>query len=601
MSEIDGVIQSKCQWPQGKGEPCLNPPDPESKLGFCSSHDQVIQIWNEWFIEQTQRHADVQALIYQIIAKTNDFSVIEGGEWWADIWHVASIEDEAPEAIEKRGPDFKYPPNTMIAHLVTWERGPDGWIIKGYDGRAAVSRLELTENAERDARFIVENRPLKPREGTGIEHFTAFFLSSGGRHGGTTWAASSPSVPADSLGWTYPDVFDLPPEEWGTTDLKARNTSLVKQKPTKPIIEPHPVILRSIAEIPNDPAHRALSLALSCKDDFPDTWIRNDHEGGRVFDAYETHRSLINFRPPEIFSDQWEEFREQTLKALDKRFRDMKGLLVADVIDIFFIHWWNNGRPTKARILLSQILDYRKVAHQPKNLKLHFDAVRDARSCRLINPENALDAAILEIDSAIAPQMNLFTSEALRPDPDILYLYSPGAFVTLALEEHAYLADYATKALELNPYTDHIAKRISRYLRSEWRLNPLGYTPGYSTYPRYRKLGDHLKDAGIDPKKIRPGEPGKFMTRIQEELEKLIDKFALGDWHFHPDDMPTARKKFRSLEDHLARRAHFPPPDEVGLKLKDTAKGKARWLAQQAALRKEAEIRALAKAAKAGK
>ena len=264
---------------------------------------------------------------------------------------------------------------------------------------------------------------------------------------------------------------------------------------------PHPIRLAPVVEAPNHGADRDIRKALA-RAQSPDAWPRDDTSGHR---SYQGEQTTVVFKPPELFAPNWylDEIREATSAALDSRFVAMRGDLVADVADILFLHWLENGKPPKAKITLSQLLAYRNVGQERKNKELHWRAMRDARSIRLMDAN--IDVALFDMDAIRLPQTNLFGMDE-PPPADYVFVYAPGYFVGRAVgSTGVYLAAYTPRVLQLDPHNYSLAKRLARYLRGEWRMNPGAYL---QKDPRsYRTWRAHLDDAGIDPKTVWHGRP----------------------------------------------------------------------------------------------
>lgn len=374
-------------------------------------------------------------------------------------------------------------------------------------------------------------------------------------------------------------------------------------------VKPHPIQARSLVEAPNHHADRDLQRALSRKTK-PGIWMRNDPEG---FVYAEGEHTTVIYQPGDILVPDWwkEEMRAQTLDLLDHRFRLMPADLVADVIDILFLHWYYNAKPGKAGITLAQVVKYRGKQPLPKTLELHWRAIRDARSIRLRGGPFE-DIALLEIDALRPPQPNLFGLET-PPASDLVYIYSPGWFVAQAVSHNApYLAAYTARVLELDPHNHRVAKRLARYLRGEWRMNPGAYI---ERRPRaYRSWNEHLTDSGIDPQELFAGRKraNEVLDSLDDQILSLVRVGALRDWvpglHrpeklkgnweklsylYHPQD----RQRLLELPYHgrltafQTLRVHLPPPDNLDENLAHYARQQAARQAQREVLQREAAVR----------
>jgi hypothetical protein len=422
--------------------------------------------------------------------------------------------------------------------------------------------------------------------------------------------SAHPRVPRTANGLPDLRIFQVPHEQWPELRKSAVSSDAGYC--------PHPVCALPMVEAPNNHADRDLQLALALKER-PEAWGQNKDEGHCY---YQGKQALVIYRPNEIFAEGWftkDELRDNTLKLLDDRFREMRNDLVADVADLLFLHWIANGRPAKARITLSQVLEYRGVKPERKSFELHWRAMRDARSIRL--RDATIDAALFEMDSARMAQGNLFALPE-PPSADVVYAYSPGAFVSAAVGQNSpYLAAYTPRFLTLDPRNYSTAKRLARYLRGEWRMNPEGYLPGGRT--RYRTWREHLADAGVDPKSQFTGcnRPSEFIDSLDDQLLELcrvggIQEWVPGlhrpkavkrDWQeaaalYHPQDRERLQQlPYRNrMEAFLALRVHLPPPADLLEKLTHYAQLRSAREAQRRAIANEVAVRGALKVNRKG-
>jgi len=315
-----------------------------------------------------------------------------------------------------------------------------------------------------------------------------------------------------------------------------RGNELPQEKESGPFIPPAQLTL--IAHGSNFSGDRGLHRALMLKDR-PDVWPTNQHKG---YKYHEDGECTYIYQPPELFPEWWYEAHDQTLQQLDRRFRDMRSELTADIIDILFHHWKEFPYPKdmgKALIALTQTCEYRNVEPEKKTLKSHWQAIRDARSIRFTG--GGMDAALFEMDS-FTPQLNLWGMES-PPGPQVIYVFSPGYFIAKALRNNPiYIAPYMRRVWELDPLRDSYAKRIARYLRGEWRLNTQHYLRPKGVAPtRYRTWANILADSGIDTETYQAKkDPGKFIKAIDSALETLYQIEAIADCTtaiYHPEDI----------------------------------------------------------------
>jgi hypothetical protein len=326
--------------------------------------------------------------------------------------------------------------------------------------------------------------------------------------------------------------------------------------------------------------HRALMLKHK-----NGVWGINENEGSMFSNG---KNCVTQYKPPEIFPEWWYQTREATLGQLDKRFREMRSELTADVIDILFHHWYQHRNPQKqekAAITLSQLCEYRGIQPQKKNLAALWEAMRDARSFRLIG--DGIDAALFEMDAAL----NLWGIDE-PPRADVVYFYSPGFFLAQAIKENPiYLAPYVRKIWELDPYRDGIAKRLARYLRSEWRMNTQKYLRPKDEAPgRYRTWQSILDDAGVDVAEYLDSKnPIRLKEDVEAALDTLFDIEAIAEFNatiYHPDDRRLLDNLPRkgAMKAWLQLRLCIDPPAEVSDALQEpNAKRIARAIEAKAA------------------
>lgn len=336
----------------------------------------------------------------------------------------------------------------------------------------------------------------------------------------------------------------------------------LNEQPSREFEQTIPIALGS-----NFPGDRDLHRGLMLKNKVG-TWGTNENEGTIFYDGAEC---ITKYRPPEIFPEWWQDTREATLKQLDRRFREMRSELTADVIDILFHHWYKHRDPQKqekAAITLSQLCEYRGIQTQKKNLAALWEAMRDARSFRLMG--DGIDAALFEMDAARAPQSNLWGLED-PPRADIVYFFSPGFFLAQAIKENPiYLAPYVRKVWELDPYRDANAKRLARYLRGEWRMNTQKYLRPKDKAPtRYRNWQSILDAAGVDIEEyLNSPNPSRLRKDVETALETLYDIEAIaecGATIYHSDDRIASENLPRNgaMKVWLQLRVCIDPPADV--------------------------------------
>jgi len=327
------------------------------------------------------------------------------------------------------------------------------------------------------------------------------------------------------------------PGEVQITDSKVSKASGLTTLP--------PSQLEEVSWAANHVADHDLGRAIMLKH-LDGAWLTNTNEGFKYYPG--VHCQVI-YKPNELFSEAWySEAREQTLEALDRRLLQMRSELTADVIDILFHHWRTYPYPkdqSKATITLSQICEYRgKQSQQLENLRDVWEAMRDARSIRLSG--DGTDAALFDMDAVAGTQRRLWAVEE-PPTPDVGYIYSPGYFLSKAIEQNPiYVAPYMRRVWELDPLRHSTAKRLARYLRSEWRMNTEKYLRASGDpASRYRTWASILNDAGVVPAEWQKKKPTRFIKDISRALETLYDLSAIAECDtsiYHPEDLRLIEK-----------------------------------------------------------
>ena len=291
-----------------------------------------------------------------------------------------------------------------------------------------------------------------------------------------------------------------------------------------------------------------VSRGLMLKDK-PGIWPVNNHEGGRYYAGQEV---VVKYQPQEIFSEGWWiEAQEQTLAALDKRFSQMRSELAGDVIDILFHHWERQRNPQeseKAFITLSQICAYRNKAACHEQINSLWLAMRDIRAIRLTG--EGIDQALF--DMAIKTGRPTLWGTVGPPQADAGFIYWPGYFLAKAIKgEPTYFAPYMSKVWELDPYRDSTAKKLSRWLRREWRMNPEDYLREKGAAPtRFRQWEKILNEAGIDTEEyINSKNPARLKADVERAIKSLWNLEMIADFgpeSYDPND--------RLLLDRLPRK-----------------------------------------------
>lgn len=339
----------------------------------------------------------------------------------------------------------------------------------------------------------------------------------------------------------------------------------IAQKKKGRQIMPDAMVQGTVATASNFDGDRDLTRGLALKNR-EGHWAPNANEGTLVFKGRVCD---VTYQPPEVFPEFWYETREEALKQLDLRFRRMRSELTADVIDILFHHWYHNRKAThlnKAGITLSQICQYRGVQPQKKNLEAHWQAMRDARSLRLMG--GGIDVALLEMASVQVPQLSLWGDDA-SVQADTAYIYSPGFFIAQAIQDNPiFIAPYAQKLWSLDAQNDAAAKKLARYLRGEWRLNTQKYVrPDSMDASRFRTWRSILEDSGFDVEGAFEGkDPRRLFEEVEQAMERLFEIGAIRDFGqsiYHPEDRAQFKNLPRKgmLAAWLALRVSIDPDD----------------------------------------
>jgi hypothetical protein len=331
------------------------------------------------------------------------------------------------------------------------------------------------------------------------------------------------------------------------------------------------LVVKSItAQSPNFPGDRDFYRSLTLRDQ-PDAWKENKNEGTRYHDG---KNCTVTYQPDELFSEAWWiETREETLAALDRRFRSIRNDLTADVADILFHHWLANRKLNasgsaveKVAITFSQICEYRGVQAKPKAIDMVYEALRDVRAFSL--KDGKIDERLFDI-STIEIQPALWHGTE-QPGKDTGLIYSPGFFLSKAVEGEFFTACFASKVWELDPYRYPAAKRLARYLRGEWRMNTQTYlNHDGANLHRFRQMKAILNDAGIsyDGSEAQK-DPTRFIESIEKGIRKLHQDGIIRDdcpEIFHPEDRADWKALPRKgiLAQWLQLRVRIDPPAEV--------------------------------------
>lgn len=587
--------QQTCAGKRADGSPCGAPA--KGKTGHCRHHQQGA--------DPAPERVDLRYCVAPLPAANLPPIAQHLTDWCFDLLEKVQV-IATREAQEGRRLDLQrskdelrvaigVPPDVAdvpeeytlpLAAFVVFDRRGNMTVRVGW--RQVEQHIHLTREGEQ-AEFWVNDR-IRRRT------FLGFLLSSDLT---SLYVFGTPDLPSTASQLVNLEVLTLHRSRWSEIGaVKAGQDSA---------LAPHPVCMEEVVRAPNGQANQELQRALVR----PAHWQTNPDEASKF---YAGPGMTFIYQPQDAPpSSLFEEtVRNDALRALDLRFCQMNGDLVADVCDILLLHWLAAGRPNKAGITLLQILEYRKKQPERKTIQDHWQALRDTRSIRLRGGVLE-DIALFEIDTLRPRQPNLFGLDS-PPEADRAYYYSPGGTMSLALnKEQAYFAPYARRILELHQYNYNIAKRLARYLRGEWRMNPEGYV---SEGPRrYRTWGDHLEDAGIEISDRFRRKGNEFFELLDDQLLELCRVKALGDWVpqlfrpekcnggwetsarlYHPED----RSRLRGLPYHgrlaafLPLRVHLPPPEDVAEVLRTHLPGRLARRAQRESVIREAEIRKIA-------
>ena len=301
--------------------------------------------------------------------------------------------------------------------------------------------------------------------------------------------------------------------------------------------------LPRLLKLPNNPAERDMHRALSL---YP-AWQKNENLCTRYHEGRE--KTTVVFQPPEILQS-FNEAPEKALRALDARFSNIKSETTADVIDILFHHWKahkSEAQGGRAAITLRRVCEYRGVIPKGDNLDLHWRAMRDARAIRLTG--GGVDAALFDMDS-----FNLFGADE-TPDKDMAYFYQPGYLIQYGLETNRlYDAYFLENIWRLDPFRNAEAKKLARFLRGEWRLNPESYLNPKPNGRCWRTWRELLAEAGQFPDQwdSEDRNTARKIKGIEKAINTLYDLEFLaetGTAIYHSDD--------RRLLDNLPRKGRL--------------------------------------------
>jgi len=288
-----------------------------------------------------------------------------------------------------------------------------------------------------------------------------------------------------------------------------------------------------LARLPNGKADSDLQRSLMC---YP-SWPLNPHLVTRYHEG--KHGHTLVYQPSEV-ERALGDAPEQALNALDRRFNQLRSETVADVIDILF-HHWNTHKDTQTSavaINAARLCQYRGVEPEGDNLRLHWEAMRDAFSITLRDTKSDINARVFEADS----------KGEIQDGPGARYAYRPGIFLEYALRgEPLYFAPFLQKVWALDPKKNNEAKRLARYLRGDWRKNTEKYleSDGKARAACWHNWAFFLEEMGINVEDHRKGAngPRRLMEKMARAVETLYQMEVIAEGGFdiyHPDDRRRA-------------------------------------------------------------
>lgn len=289
-----------------------------------------------------------------------------------------------------------------------------------------------------------------------------------------------------------------------------------------------------VTRLPNGKADRDLSRALM---HYPKEWCRNEQAGFHYYQGKEGH--TVDFQPPEV-EHGLGDAPEQALELLEQRFLNLRNETVADVIDILFHHWnlHKGGQNSPVVISAAMLCEYRGKLRDGDNLRLHWEALKDAFSIGLSDTKSDLKAKVFFHESK-GEKTN---------GPGAHYLYSPGFLLQYALAgQPLYFAPFLQKVWALDPIRNNEAKRLARCIRADWRLNTEKYLTaenGGARAAHYHSWAWLLIESGIDVEPHRKGNgPKRLIEKMARAVETLWDMEVIeggGFYIYHPDDRERA-------------------------------------------------------------
>lgn len=263
-------------------------------------------------------------------------------------------------------------------------------------------------------------------------------------------------------------------------------------------------------------------------------------------------------------------------QEMQRRFAHVRPDLLADIVDIFYAHWFANGRPEWTKITIEQILKYRGLPITKAALEKHIEAVRDAQALQLnFGSLTERGNKIIRLHKSTEPQTTPVSSSLLQQARGQQYIYCVGVYFRREIGPTTYFTAAGEGLTLYNPkmgilfdqevltwheVTEAYAKRLMRYLRAEWRCNP----KEYEKQGRYRAWEKHLTDAGIFFPST-PAKQKKFMFHLLLAVKTLCIKGLLeGNPHIssacYEDKINFRPMEEISLPELLKLRVALLPP-----------------------------------------
>lgn len=368
-------------------------------------------------------------------------------------------------------------------------------------------------------------------------------------------------------------------------DLRDEIATDAAIKTRKPVDE-------TIADLPNSKADQDLHHGLML---LPTHWGLNENSVTRYHNG--KHGHVVTYQPSEV-EKALGDAPDRALNALEKRFKELRSEAVADVIDILFHHWqiYKDNQTNAVVINAAKLCEYRGKVPEGENLRIHWEALRDAFSLTLRDTKSDLNAKVFFAES----------QGENRDGPGARYTYSPGFMLQYALSgQPLYFAPFLQKMWALDPKLNNEAKRLARYLRADWRMNTEKYLTaesGGARAARWHSWAFLLAESGVDVETHRKSQnKNRLIETIGRAVETLYQMEVIAEGGFdiyHPDDRKTAENlpPRGALNAWLALRVCLAPSAKLREALLKTdgerRKGRARDAEALATERAKKQLRA---------